>query len=138
MKYVLIAAALLAGCATTPPSPAPVVMQAPAPKPPIPPDPYLGMPSDEAYAIQHNQTTGLTASPVSPRHSRESQICFEARRTPMSKENDDPLVEMTLELPASLVAEVEEIRKVFGEEVLTDLVIKAHIAVKGRLALRGG
>ena len=55
----------------------------------------------------------------------------------MSKENDDPLVEMTLELPASLVAELEEIRKVFGEEVLTDLVIKAHLAVKGRLALRG-
>ena len=59
MRYVLIAAALLAGCATTPPPPAPVVMRAPAPKPPIPPDPYLGMPSDEAYAIQHNQTPTL-------------------------------------------------------------------------------
>ena len=56
MKYALIVAVLLSGCATTPPPPAPVVVRAPAPKPPVSPDPYLGMPGDEAYAIQHNQT----------------------------------------------------------------------------------
>jgi type IV secretory pathway VirB9-like protein len=60
MKYVLIMAVLFAGCATTPPPPpAPVVMQAPTPKPPVPADPYAGMPSDEAYAIQHNETPTL-------------------------------------------------------------------------------
>jgi hypothetical protein len=57
MKYVLIMAVLFAGCATTPPPlPAPVLMQAPTPKPPVPADPYAGMPSDEADAIQHNET----------------------------------------------------------------------------------
>jgi len=44
---------------------------------------------------------------------------------------------MTLELPANLVTKLEEIRRQFGEEVLTDLVIKAHKTVEGRLALRG-
>jgi hypothetical protein len=44
---------------------------------------------------------------------------------------------MTLELPASLAAALENIRREFGEEVLTDLVIKAHKIIEGRLALRG-
>ena len=54
----------------------------------------------------------------------------------MSDEYDEETVEMTLELPASLAADLEQIRREFGEEVLTDLVIKAHKVIEGRLALR--
>jgi hypothetical protein len=54
-----------------------------------------------------------------------------------NQRDDDPLVEMTLELPASLLAALEQIRREFGEEVLTDLIIKAHKTIEGRLALRG-
>lgn len=56
---------------------------------------------------------------------------------PDNHNDDDPLVDMTLELPASLVAALENIRKEFGEEVLTDLIIKAHKTIEGRLALHG-
>ena len=55
----------------------------------------------------------------------------------MDKQHDDPMVTMILELPANLVTKLEEIRRQFGEEVLTDLVIKAHKMVEGRLALGG-
>jgi hypothetical protein len=55
----------------------------------------------------------------------------------MDKQHDDPMVTMTLELPANLVTKLEEIRRQFGEEVVTDLVIKAYKTVEGRLALRG-
>jgi hypothetical protein len=63
---------MFAGCAAQPP-PAPVVMAAPAPppKPPIPDDPYVGLPSDVADAIKSNQTPtfhhGITwVQPYSP------------------------------------------------------------------------
>jgi hypothetical protein len=56
---------------------------------------------------------------------------------PMSDEHDEETVEITLELAASLAADLEEIRREFGEELLTDLVIKAHKSIEGRLALRG-
>ena len=55
----------------------------------------------------------------------------------MRDEHDEETVEMTLELPASLAADLEQIRREFGEEVLTDLVIKAHKVIEGRLTLRG-
>jgi hypothetical protein len=55
----------------------------------------------------------------------------------MSHEYDAETVEMTLELPASLAADLEQIRREFGEEVLTELVIKAHKVIEGRLAPRG-
>jgi hypothetical protein len=55
----------------------------------------------------------------------------------MRDEHDEETVEMTLELPASLAADLEQIRREFGEEVLTDLVIKAHKVIEGRIALRG-
>ena len=51
-------------------------------------------------------------------------------------DRDDDTVEITLELPASLAAILEKIRQEFGEEMLTDLVIKAHKLVEGRLVLR--
>jgi hypothetical protein len=56
----------------------------------------------------------------------------------MGDAHDEETVGMTLELPASLAADLEQIRREFGEEVLTDLVIKAHKGIEGRLALRGG
>ena len=52
-------------------------------------------------------------------------------------DRDGVTPEITLELPASLAAALEKIRQESGEEMLTDLVIKAHKIVKGRLALRG-
>ena len=54
----------------------------------------------------------------------------------MRDEHDEETVEMTLELPTSLAADLEQIRREFGEEVLTDLVINAHKVIEGRLALR--
>ena len=55
----------------------------------------------------------------------------------MSDEHDEETVEMTLEFPASLGADLEQIRREFGEEVLTDLIIKAHKVIESRIALRG-
>jgi type IV secretory pathway VirB9-like protein len=58
MKKTLLAVAILtAGCATQPP-PAPVVVQAPQPKPEIviPPDPWQGLPADVVAAIKSGST----------------------------------------------------------------------------------
>jgi hypothetical protein len=63
IAYIILAAVILSmlfGCAATPPPPVQIVQPAPTPTPtPVPPDPYAGMPSDEAYAIQHNETPTL-------------------------------------------------------------------------------
>jgi hypothetical protein len=46
----------LTGCAAQP-QPVQIAQPVPTPTPaPPPPDPYAGMPSDESYAIQHNET----------------------------------------------------------------------------------
>ena len=53
----------------------------------------------------------------------------------MSDEHDKESVELTLELPASLAADLEQIPSEFGEQVVADLVMTAHKIIEGRLAL---
>jgi hypothetical protein len=53
----------------------------------------------------------------------------------MSDEHDKESVELTLELSASIAADLEQIPSEFGEEVVADPVIKARKVIEGRLAL---
>jgi hypothetical protein len=55
----------------------------------------------------------------------------------MNDQHDDDMAIITLDLPASLAAELEDLRRHFGDELVADLVLKAHATVKGKLALRG-
>jgi type IV secretory pathway VirB9-like protein len=72
MKYGLIVAFLLAGCATQPAPPAsPPIVKIEPPKPVVPPDPFEGLPSNVRAAIQNNKTPTLqsgitTLYPYSP------------------------------------------------------------------------
>jgi hypothetical protein len=55
----------------------------------------------------------------------------------MSDQHDDDTAIITLDLPASVAADLEDLRRHFGDELVADLVLKAHANVKGKLALRG-
>jgi hypothetical protein len=55
----------------------------------------------------------------------------------MSDQRDDDTVMITLELPASVAAQLEDLRKEFGDELVADLLLKAMATVEGKLALRG-
>jgi hypothetical protein len=53
--------------------------------------------------------------------------------------NDQPMTRQSSPstCPASLAADLEDLRRHFGDELVTDLVLKAHANFKGKLALRG-
>jgi Domain of unknown function DUF29 len=53
----------------------------------------------------------------------------------MSDSPDDTI--LTLELPASLAAKLEDLRGRFGDELVADLLHQAMVTTEGKLALRG-
>ena len=55
----------------------------------------------------------------------------------MTNQHDDDTAIITLDLPASLAAELEDLRQHFGDELVADLLLKATARIEGRLALRG-
>lgn len=56
----------------------------------------------------------------------------------MSDQHHDDTVVITLELPAELTAQLENLREEFGEKLVVDLVHKAIATIQGKLAPRGG
>ena len=50
---------------------------------------------------------------------------------------DEPTVEFTLELPPKQAAQLYNLRRQFGDELIIDLIRKANATVEGKLALRG-
>jgi len=52
----------------------------------------------------------------------------------MSDQHADDTAIITFDVPASLAAELEDLRQHFGDELVADLVLKAHATVKGKLA----
>jgi len=55
----------------------------------------------------------------------------------MSDGRDEDTVEVTLELPAEVIAELEKLRAQFGDELIIDLIRGAAATNEGKLALRG-
>ena len=56
----------------------------------------------------------------------------------MTDKPDDPMTEITLDLPPDLAARLDNLRREFGEELLVDMLQSAIAKVQGRLALKGG
>jgi hypothetical protein len=56
----------------------------------------------------------------------------------MSDQHDSDTTISTLQLPARLAARLQSLRKQLGEELVIDLLRKAHATIEARLALRVG
>jgi hypothetical protein len=54
------------------------------------------------------------------------------------RDDDEAKATITLDLPASLAAQLEELRRLFGDGLIADLLQKANAVVEGKLALCGG
>jgi hypothetical protein len=54
-----------------------------------------------------------------------------------NKPDNDATTLVTLDLPADLVAHLEELRKEFGDELIVDMIQTAIAKIQGKLALRG-
>ena len=53
-------------------------------------------------------------------------------------DNDEAEATVTLDLPVSLAAQLEDLRRRFGGGLIADLLQKANAVVARKLALRGG